>query len=504
MTKTLNGFLNATSMYRLVLFYVSGLVAAAFSYGYLGWYEVDINALAFSSAVILAASWLANRLFATALRVPVNTESIWITALILILIMDPVTSDDTEGLLGLVVAATAAIGSKFVLAFGRKHIFNPVALGAVASGYLLDQPPSWWAGNEQLLPFVLIGGLLVVHKVQRYGMVSAYLLANIATVMAFTDAETYLEALDQTLRYSPLLFAGFAMLTEPLTAPQNKYWRIAFAALIGVLSAPELVIGEFGFTPEAAFLAGNLLSFAVSTKYRYKLTLTSVEKLASGCYEYVFAPSRPVRFVAGQYMDWTLDVRGADSRGNRRPFTIASAPGDGQVRLGVKFYPRPSAFKRSLIEMKPGDVIYASHPGGDFTLPSNPREKLVFIAGGIGITPFRSMIEDMISRGDKRQLVMFYGNNRAEEIAYADTLNRAERALGMRTIHVVRDNPNERTNMRKGFIDKAMIAAEVPDFRDHTFFVSGPNAMVRHFQDVLAELGVARSRIKVDYFPGFA
>ena len=80
----------------------------------------------------------------------------------------------------------------------------------------------------------------------------------------------------------------------------TKRWRIAFAALIGVLSAPALVIGAFGFTPEAAFLAGNLLSFAVSTNYRYKLTLTSVEKRASGWYEEVCAPSRPVRGVAGQ------------------------------------------------------------------------------------------------------------------------------------------------------------------------------------------------------------
>jgi glycine betaine catabolism B len=119
----------------------------------------------------------------TALRgVPANTESIYITALILAVILPPVSATDLIGIGGLILASVVATSSKFVLAIGRKHIFNPVAIGVAASALVLDQPATWWVGgNLPLLPFVLIGGLLVVRKVQRFDMVGAYLLANLAT-----------------------------------------------------------------------------------------------------------------------------------------------------------------------------------------------------------------------------------------------------------------------------------------------------------------------------------
>ena len=152
----------------------------------------------------------------------------------------------------------------------------------------------------------------------------------------------------------------------------------------------------------------------------------------------------------------------------------------------------------------PGDTVYASRVAGDFVLPSDPAEKLVFIAGGIGITPFRSMIQDLIDRGEARPAVLFYGNNRAHEIAYADVLDTAERRLGIRTVYAVRDDPAPGSNMHKGLIDARMISHEVPDFRERTFYLSGPRAMVLNFRKALRELGVARTRIRVDYFPGFA
>jgi len=170
----------------------------------------------------------------------------------------------------------------------------------------------------------------------------------------------------------------------------------------------------------------------------------------------------------------------------------------------VKFYQNPSAFKRSLSAMKPGDVIYASHLAGDFTLPADKNTKLAFIAGGIGVTPFRSMVQDLIDRHDERSLVVLYGNDKADGIAYTDVFDRAERELGIKTIYAVADGPAERSNTYKGFIDAVLIQREVPDYKERTFYISGPRAMVVRFRHVLKELGVARSRIREDFFPGFA
>jgi glycine betaine catabolism B len=230
--------------------------------------------------------------------------------------------------------------------------------------------------------------------------------------------------------------------------------------------------------------------------------LERIEKKASGCFDYVFASNRPVSFAAGQYLDWTMDVRKPDDRGNRRSFTIASAPSEKKLRLGVKFHPKPSAFKQSLLAMKPGDVIYGSQLAGCFVLPKSHDEKLAFIAGGIGVTPFRSMIQHMVDAQERRSVVLLYGNNKANEIAYSDVFDAAERELGLRTVYAVAEGAVQ--GMHSGFIDAALIQREMPDYMDRTFYISGPRAMVVRFQNVLKELGITKTRIKTDFFPGFA
>jgi ferredoxin-NADP reductase len=403
------------------------------------------------------------------------------------------------------LASFVAIASKFILAIQRKHIFNPVAAGALASMLVLDQPATWWVGgNLVLLPFVLVGGLLIVRKVQRFDMIGTFIAANLVATFATTEPSGFGEALTQSLLYSPLLFLGFAMLTEPLTAPQAKWPRVVYGAIVGLLSSANIHVGDFYPAPEMALLIGNVFAFAISPKGRFRLTLLRIEKMAQGCYDFVFAPDHKPRFAPGQYLDWTLDVRHPDDRGNRRPFTIASAPAEREVRLGVKFYRGPSAFKRSLLTMKPGDTIYGSQIAGSFTLPRDRELKLAFIAGGIGITPFRSMIAEMIYRREVRPLVMFYGNNSIDEIAYGPIFEQAEAELGIRTVYAVADPKGAPQGMHHGFIDASLIAREMPDYAERLFYLSGPRAMVVAFLQVLTELGVARRNIKTDFFPGFA
>jgi len=199
-----------------------------------------------------------------------------------------------------------------------------------------------------------------------------------------------------------------------------------------------------------------------------------------------------------------MNVRAPDNRGNRRSFTIASAPSENRVRLGVKFYPGASAYKQSMLAMKPGDVVYGSQLSGEFTLPKDADEKLAFLAGGIGVTPFRSMIQEMVLKGERRDAVMFYGNNKADEIAYADVFDKAEREIGVRTIYAVAKGALTDTNMHHGFIDAELITRELPDYKERTFYISGPRSMVTRFEKVLKELGVGHRRIKTDFFPGFA
>ncbi|WP_292166915.1 hypothetical protein [Mesorhizobium sp.] len=168
MIKTIDRFLDHLTMYRLVLYYLMALVSAALVLGFAKLVPNDPIALAFTTALTLAACWLTNKVFAHVFAVPANNESVYITALILALILDPVAATDIKGIAAVVFASVWAISSKFILAIGRKHLLNPAALGVALSALLLDQPATWWVGgNLALLPLVLLGGMLIVRKLRR-------------------------------------------------------------------------------------------------------------------------------------------------------------------------------------------------------------------------------------------------------------------------------------------------------------------------------------------------
>jgi ferredoxin-NADP reductase len=348
----------------------------------------------------------------------------------------------------------------------------------------------------------VIGGLLIVRKLRRFDLVATFLLVTAATVLVTTPLADATMALTRTLEFSPIFFFAFVMLTEPLTAPTTRWPRYAFAAIVGFLFAPNVHIGSFYFTPELALLVGNLFAWAVGPRDRFVLTLERIERAAADTYDFVFAMPKRLAFHPGQYLEWTLGMDHADNRGNRRYFTIASAPTEDRLRLGVKFYDRSSAFKEQLGQMMPGDTIHAAQLAGDFTLPADPNRKLAFLAGGIGITPFRSMLQYLLDRGEARPITVLYGNETEDAIAYQDVLRTARHHLGIRTVYAVARDA--RPGQYPGYIDAHLIRTAIPDFRERTFYISGPQTMVRTLRHTLTRMGVHRSQIKVDFFPGFA
>ncbi len=498
-------FIDRITMYRLVLWYLVGLVLAAMVLGALHLIAIDPIALALSAVLVLAGGWIANQIFARVFGAIPNIESVYITGLIIVLIMDPAPLGVLPAAGAIVFASAWAMASKFIFSLRRRHVFNPAAIGVALPALLLDHPATWWvSGQVWLMPLVIIGGLLVVRKLRRFDLVLAFAAANLLVTVLTGDPSDMLQSVRFALVDSPFFFFAFVMLTEPLTAPQAKVWRVVYGALVGALAAPNVAIGGYYFTPEVALLAGNLLTLLVSPQGRVVLTLARIEQAAAGVYDYVFQPDRELRFAAGQYLEWTLPLPDGDSRGNRRYFTIASAPAEEHLRLGVKIVPNGSAFKRGLSRLQPGDRIVASQLAGNFTLPRDKRKKLAFIAGGIGVTPFRSMLEELLDAQASRPITMLYGNNRIDEIVYADVLKRARQELGIQTWYAVRDATGATPDMHIGFIDAAMIRERIPDFKERTFYVSGPQAMVSATRQALLKLGVPRRRIKLDFFPGLA
>ena len=492
--KFIDDILNRVTMYRLVLYYLIVLIFVAFVFGFLHILPYDPTAIAFSTLLILVVCWITNWIFARVFEAATNIESVYITGLILALIITPVTATDHTGVGFLIFASVWAMASKYLFAIGKKHIFNPAAFAVALTALVINQPATWWVGgNLALLPFVLVGGLLVVRKIQRFDLVGSFTLASLVTIIATSSSGSLTTPIVQTLLHSSFFFLAFVMLTEPLTTPPTRLLRVLYGALVGFLFAPNIHIGGFYMTPELALLVGNVFSYLVSPKGRYMLTLVGIEQMATDVYDFVFTPDRAFSFRPGQYLEWTLGHHYPDDRGNRRYFTIASAPTEKQVRLGVKFYNPSSTFKRTLAAMKVGGKISAAHLAGGFVLPKDKSKKLVFIAGGIGITPFRSMIHYLLDTKEARDAVLFYANKTSADIAYKDLFDRAQTELGIKTIYSTGT-----------FIDAKLIAQTVPDYRERMFYISGPHAMVDAFKKTLTDMGVSRFKIKSDFFPGFA
>lgn len=503
--KYIDSFLNKITMYRLVLYYLIGLIAVAVGLSALGVLSYNPVHLLFSALFLVFFSLFVNIIFAKVFNAPTNLESTYITALILALIIDPASSLKDFIFLGW--AATLAISSKYILAIGKKHIFNPAAIAVVITALVLGQSASWWVGNGPMMLFVLIGGFLTVRKIQREDLLLSFLgsFLLLVSVLAILRGDNVVTILTQTFLNSSLLFFGFVMLTEPLTTPPTRKLRILYGVLTGILFLPQLHIGSLYSTPELALVAGNVFSYLVSPRDKLMLYLSEKIQLSSDTYDFIFKLQKKLSFVPGQYMEWTLEHAKTDARGNRRYFTLASSPTEDTIRLGIKFYDNSSSYKKALLELSSQTPIVANQIAGDFTLPRDLSRKYVFIAGGIGITPYRSIIKYLIDTGQKRDIVLLYSNKTKDEIVYKDVFDVAQRDLGIRTVYTLTDVEQLPADWsgQKGRLNDVMIRSVIPDWQDRYFYLSGPHAMVEAYDTVLRNMGVSPFKIKKDFFPGF-
>jgi glycine betaine catabolism B len=504
---SIDNFLNRITMYRLVFYSLAALLGVGAVLGALGALPLSPLSLVFSTAILLIFCIIANELFARVFKVPANAESVYITALILALIITPPPVADVAGLAFLGWAAAWAMASKYIFAIGKKHIFNPAAFAVALTAFTINQSASWWVGTPYMLPFTAVAAFLVVRKIRRFDMVFAFFAAVMGTITVRTIASSgSLSGIGSAILYSPMFFFAGIMLTEPLTTPPSRNKRIAYGALIGALFAPFVHIGPVFSTPELALLIGNIFSYMASPKGRHILKFKERIKIGEGIYDFVFVPDRPLSFRPGQYLEWTLGHAKPDSRGNRRYFTIASSPTENEIRMGVKFTPNPSSFKQQLLALKPGDEIVASQLAGDFVLTGDKDQKMVFIAGGIGVTPFRSMVKYMLDRGEKRHAALLYSVKTEGELAYRKLFDEASDHIGLKTVYALTEKDRAPADWQghKGFIDVDLVKKEIPDYDERVFYLSGPRSMVVAFEQMLGSLGIKRSRIKTDYFPGFA
>src|SRR6185436_10637886 len=222
-----------------------------------------------------------------------------------------------------------------------------------------------------------------------------------------------------------------------------------------------------------------------------KLKLIARKQESPGVESFTFKPQEPLMWKAGQFLHYVLNHKSTDDRGSDRWFTIASAPYEKHVMLTTRFASKEgSTFKKTLKALKNGGSIEVSDLDGDFVV-DDPKKLYVFIAGGIGITPFRSILKQAEHEGKQLHVTMLYANRKAVA-AYKKEFD----AMAKR-------NPNVKIHylFHPQRIDEKSIREFVPELKQPIFYVSGPEPMVETLGNLLKKMGVPNKRIKQDWFP---
>lgn len=230
-------------------------------------------------------------------------------------------------------------------------------------------------------------------------------------------------------------------------------------------------------------------------------TLTKVTDLGSQSLGLWFKPQGAFpQFIAGQHVTLVLKnelLTGADKA---HTYTIASTPMElPEILIASK--DSPSFFKKALRELKPGDSVTITNPIGDFYLHEGDRP-VVMIAGGIGITPFRSMLVQALPAGLTRAIHVLYSNKTAD-IAFKDELDDlAQRYPNLRIMYTVTEPDSDWQGERR-LITREFVCDYCPVPSDSDFYVCGPPGMVNACIAYLSELNVPSEQVYVERFTGY-
>lgn len=232
------------------------------------------------------------------------------------------------------------------------------------------------------------------------------------------------------------------------------------------------------------------------------LKLMHRREVARATIEFQFNKPDNFNFIPGQYAGFTLiNPKETDAGGITRRFSLSSMPDDDHI--AITFRLQNSAYKRILNEMRIGEEIKFAGPTGLFTLHEDKNTPAVFIAGGIGITPFYSMIKHATRLKSQQKMLLFYGNQTENDTAYLEAIELLQNMNPNFTFVPALANPDAAWRGETGFITDSMIRKYIPDINIPVYYICGSPAMVTALQEMLAEMGVDEDKIKVEDFPGY-
>lgn len=239
----------------------------------------------------------------------------------------------------------------------------------------------------------------------------------------------------------------------------------------------------------------------------FYLPFLKKEQLTKDTFTFFFKRTGEERdFVPGQYYEMKLDVKDPDERGDSRVFTISSSPTDKEF-ISITTRIIQSSFKLRLSEVQQGEMVQFNGPWDDLNFDEKDTSPHVFLAGGIGITPYHSLVKYVMDRNLKTPMILFASWRNRDEMVFDEFFRNANNHLDNFTyVPTLTEEPGLNTGNWDGEtrrIDEAMIKKYASSILDSKYFFSGPPTMVNALKQTVMEMGVSKEKIITEEFEGY-
>ena len=231
----------------------------------------------------------------------------------------------------------------------------------------------------------------------------------------------------------------------------------------------------------------------------YKLKLLERKEVAKETHVFTFEKPLGFHFIPGQYGGFTIND--AEGKPITRRFSLLNPPDDTVIAIATRMQDTP--FKRALKELPLGTEVKFAGPTGNFVLDNNINQPMVMIAGGIGITPFYSMLKHAIKESPSREFYLFYGNQTQLDSAFLDEIFTWQTKLFQFKFIPTLAQPDQTWKGEAGFITHTMLKKYIPDLKQPVYYVCGSPAMVNALREILIELEIDEEKIYIEDFPGY-
>ncbi|MDT7043212.1 FAD-dependent oxidoreductase [Candidatus Nitronereus thalassa] len=237
----------------------------------------------------------------------------------------------------------------------------------------------------------------------------------------------------------------------------------------------------------------------------YLVKLKARQEVAENTVAFYFERPTGFSFKAGQFLDLELlHPPETDSKGNTRAFTIASAPSEDHLMVVTRL--RDTSFKQVLTRLPLDSPVNIEGPFGTLILSETMTKPLVFLAGGIGITPFRSMLVQAVHDQLPNRIYLFYTNRRPEDAAFLEELHTRQETHPLFTLIPIMTQSQlslHKWTGETGYCDGTMLKKYLDDIQQPHYYVVGPPKMVEGMKSMLSEAGIVKTQFRSEKFSGY-